>query len=262
MRVDIDGKTTILPGRGERGAPLVRKFSLPDGPHEIRLQPVGNGPVALYGVVTERTHPGVVIDQLGIPGMRAEVLLHWKPEVWTSLVQRRHPDLVVLAYGTNDVGDDNEPMEKYLENWRKVLMQVRSAAPDASCLLIGPTDRLGKDDTGTKRTMPRTPAVIAAQKKVAVQFRCGHWDAQAAMGGPGGMQVWAQTGLAAKDDVHLSRAGYERMAETLDASLRAAMALVAKSPEAAHGDHGKLERAKPDTSKPEHTKPTHPPARK
>lgn len=223
MRVDVDGKPLIIQGKGERGQPIIKHLNLADGPHEIRLQPVGNGPVALYGVVTERSQPGVMIDQLGIPGMRADILLHWKPEVLTLLTKRRHPDLVILAYGTNDVGDDNEPVDKYLETWRKVLTLVRWAAPDASCLLIGPTDRLGKDENGQKRTLPRTPTVIAAQRKVAQEFRCGHWDAQAAMGGPGGMQVWAQSGLATKDDVHLTRAGYERMAEILDNSLRAAM---------------------------------------
>ena len=32
--------------------------------------------------------------------------------------------------------------------------------------------------------------VIAVQREVALQFGCGAWDAQAAMGGPGAMAVW------------------------------------------------------------------------
>ncbi len=216
VHTEIDGKLLDLPTRGAAGSALVHTFTLAMGPHDIKLAPLGDGAVAIYGVVVERSTPGVVIDQLGIPGMRADVMLHWREDVFRGLVARRKPDLVVLAYGTNDVGDENEPIDSYLQNWRKVLTQLRTAAPDAGCLLIGPTDRLGKDD---KRTMPRTPAVIAAQRKVAVEFHCAHWDAQAAMGGPGGMTLWTQAGLTARDDVHLNRAGYEKMALLMDAEL-------------------------------------------
>ncbi len=216
VRAEIDGKPQELPTHGAAGSAIVHTYTLAMGPHEIKLAPVGNGPVGIYGVVVERSTPGVVIDQLGIPGMRAEVMLHWREDVFRGLVARRKPDLVVLAYGTNDVGDENEPIETYLQNWRKVLLQVRTAAPDASCLIVGPTDRLAKDD---KRTMPRTPAVIAAQRKVAAEFRCAHWDPQAAMGGAGGMAVWTRAGLTAGDDVHLNRAGYEKMAMLMDAEL-------------------------------------------
>ena len=216
VHAEIDGKPQELPTRGEAGSAIVHTFALAMGPHEVKLAPAGNGPVAIYGMVVERSTPGVVVDQLGIPGMRAEVLLHWREDVFRGLVARRKPDLVVLAYGTNDVGDESEPIETYLANWRKVLLQVRTAAPDASCLIVGPTDRLAKDD---KRTMPRTPAVIAAQRKVAAEFRCAHWDAQAAMGGAGAMTTWTQAGLTAKDDVHLNRAGYEKIAALMDAEL-------------------------------------------
>lgn len=216
VHAEIDGKSLELPTHGASGSALVHTFTLAMGPHEIRLAPAGNGPVGIYGAVAERSTSGVVIDQLGIPGMRAEVMLHWREDVFRGLVARRKPDLVVLAYGTNDVGDENEPMDTYVLNWRKVLTQVRTAAPDAGCLLIGPTDRLAKDD---KRTMPRTPAVISAQRKVAAEFHCAHWDAQAAMGGAGGMTLWTLAGLTARDDVHLNRAGYEKMALLMDAEL-------------------------------------------
>ncbi len=241
VRADIDGKIQEMPTRGAAGSALVHTFTLAMGPHEIRLSPAGNGPASIYGVVVERSSSGIVIDQLGIPGMRADILLHWREDVFRGLVSRRKADLVVLAYGTNDVGDENEPIETYLSTWRKVLLQVRSAAPDASCLIVGPTDRLARED---KRTMPRTPAVIAAQRKVATEFRCAHWDAQAAMGGAGGMNVWTQAGLTAKDDVHLNRAGYERMATLMDTELAKIRAGVKPAGNRASPNGGGKARAK------------------
>ena len=224
LKLEIDGEAREVSARGDQGQPIVHKFSLKDAPHEVRLSPVGNGPVGLYGAVVERSTPGVVIDQLGIPGMRADVLLHWREDVFAQLVALRRPDLVVLAYGTNDVGDEGEPIETYEQTWRKVLLQVRAAAPDASCLIVGPTDRLTREEGGGKRSMPRTPAVIAAQRRMAAQFRCAHWDPQAAMGGPGAMTQWTLAGLTAKDDVHLNRAGYERMAGLMDDELAKVLA--------------------------------------
>ena len=185
-----------------------------DAPHRLRLSPVGDGPVSLYGTVTERGGSGVVLDQMGIPGMRASVWLHWQEAAWAEQVQRRQPDLIVLAYGTNDVGDADEPLAKYAATWRQVLQRLRRVAPDASCILVGPTDRLEADGLGGKRTMPRTPGVIAVQRQVASEFGCAHFDAAAAMGG--GMPAWQKAKLAQADDVHLTKLGYEAMAVQLD----------------------------------------------
>ena len=222
-RVDIDGQRHDLDARA--GAAGLKTWSLRDTGHVVRLQPVGDGPVGLYGLVLERSAGGVVIDQLGIPGMKADIHLHWQEKTWAEQLARRQPDLVVLAYGTNDVGEVQAP-EAYAAEWLQVLERVRRAAPQAACVIVGPSDRLGKDENGQRRPMPRTPEVIAVQKKVAVQMGCGHWDAVAAMGGPGSMEAWRRGHWATKDGVHLNRDGYTRLAELFDAALHSGVAKV------------------------------------
>ena len=225
--LDLDGQRHILDGG--QAAAKVRQWDLPDSAHVLRLQPAGDGPVGLYGVVLERSSGGVVIDQLGIPGMRAEVHLHWQGQVWAEQLARRAPDLVVLAYGTNDVGDPQSAAD-YAAEWLRVLQRVRAAAPQAACVLVGPTDRLAKDDRGHWQPFARTPEVIAVQRRVAAQMGCGHWDAVAVMGGQGSMERWRRAGLAARDGVHLNRAGYTRLAELFDAALHAGLAKVVSVP--------------------------------
>ncbi len=219
LLVDLDGQVERISTRAETVTALFHVWRKADSGHTLRIAPVGDGPVTIYGMVVERTEPGVIIDQLGIPGMRADILLHWQEDVWRDQIERRKPDLVVLAYGTNDVGDEDEPIEVYADTWRKVLIRLREAVPNASCLLVGPTDRLGKDPQGNKRTFPRTEAVIATQKRIAAELGCGQWDAQAAMGGPGSMTRWRRARLAQRDDVHLDRAGYTWLAELFEAEL-------------------------------------------
>lgn len=221
--VDIDGQRHVLDG-GASAAPL-RAWQLRDSGHVVRLQPAGDGPVGLYGAVIERSAGGVVVDQLGIPGMRAEVHLHWQEQLWAEQLARRQPDLVVLAYGTNDLGEV-QTAEAYAAEWLQVLQRLRRAAPQAACLMVGPSDRLGKDDKGQRRPMPRTAEVIAVQKKVAAQMGCAHWDAVAAMGGLGSMAAWRRGRWATQDGVHLTRDGYTRLAELLDLALHQGVAKV------------------------------------
>lgn len=225
--LDVDGQRHVLDGA--LGAAKVRQWDLPDSGHSLRLQPAGDGPVGLFGVVIERAAGGVILDQLGIPGMRAGVHLHWQEQVWAEQLARRVPDLVVLAYGTNDVGDPQSAAD-YAVEWQRVLLRVRAAAPQAACLIVGPTDRLAKNERGRWQPFPRTPEVIAVQKRVAVQAGCGHWDAVAVMGGQGSMDKWRRAGLAAPDGVHLNRAGYTRFAELLDAALHQGLAKVRTVP--------------------------------
>lgn len=219
LLVDLDGHVERISTRADAVEAVFHVWRTTDAGHTLRIAPVGDGPVTIYGMVIERTAPGVIIDQLGIPGMRADILLHWQESVWRDQIERRKPDLVVLAYGTNDVGDEDEPIEVYADTWRKVLGRLRQAVPDASCILVGPTDRLGKDPQGEKRTFPRTAAVIQTQKRIAAELGCGQWDAQAAMGGPGSMTRWRRARLAQSDDVHLNRAGYTWLAELFEAEL-------------------------------------------
>lgn len=225
--VDIDGQRHVLDGA--LGAPRLRQWDLADRGHLVRLQPAGDGPVGLFGVVMERSAGGIVIDQLGIPGMRAEIHLHWQEQVWAEQMARRAPDLVVLAYGTNDVGDQQSAAD-YANEWQKVLRRVRAAAPQAACVIVGPTDRLAKDEHGRWQPFARTPEVIEVQKRVAAQAGCGHWDAVAVMGGQGTMDHWRRAGLAARDGVHLNRAGYTRLAELFDAALHSGVAKVVSVP--------------------------------
>ncbi|MSP91974.1 MAG: hypothetical protein EXR79_09285 [Myxococcales bacterium] len=213
IEVTIDGAPHVVPTRADTESVQFETWKLKDKAHVVRLRPLGTGAVVVYGLVTERSRGGAVVDQLGIPGMRAEVQLHWAEARWAQQVARRSPDLVVLAYGTNDVADAATPDTLYREQWREVLARVRRAAPQAACVIVGPTDRLVRGPDGRKEGHPRTPDILAVQRAAAAEASCAHWDAQAAMGGPGAMVRWRRHRLAPGDDVHLNRAGYLWLAE-------------------------------------------------
>ncbi len=224
--VDLDGrksarvKTGLAAGR-EAGFAVWQRL-LPLGPRKVRVRPLGNGPVTFFGVALDASRPGVVIDTLGINGSRETDHLQWDAGLFAEQLVRRDPDLVVMAYGTNAVGDE-EPLEDFQRRLESVLSRLRSIVPRAACLFIGPSDRPvrveGREADGDKVTgylaRARQVPFIAAQKRAAHRYGCAYWDFASAMGGPLSMVAWAaaREPLAAPDHVHLTRAGYERVAQ-------------------------------------------------
>jgi lysophospholipase L1-like esterase len=192
-------------------------FELPPGEHTIELRARGDGQIDIYGITLERDEPGVVVDTLGISGTRAANALEWDAGLWREHVQRRRPDLVVLAFGTNEATDAQQPIADYEERLRAVLARYRDAIGDASCVLVGPGDFPQRDGGDRFVPRPRVREIIAAQRRAAPDYGCGFWDLQGFMGGELAMTQWvrAEPPMANPDHVHLTRRGYVRMGMAL-----------------------------------------------
>lgn len=178
-------------------------FDATPGPHIIRAQLHGNGPVRLFGVVTETAAPGVVVDTLGIGGSDMAASLSWSEEVWIEAVRHRNPDLVSFAYGTNETMDSGRSSAVYESQLRAVLTRLRRALPSVSCVLISPFDM-------PKAARARLLKVLDVQRRASKDFGCGFWDGYAFMGGEGAMRRWvnAKPPLAQHDHIHLTQLGY------------------------------------------------------
>jgi lysophospholipase L1-like esterase len=130
----------------------------------------------------------------------------------------------VLAYGTNEAGDDDVPPAAYEDRLRRVLTRIGEVAPDASCLLVGPSDRpLLLEDGVTYGVRPLLNSVIDVQRRVAAELGCGFFDVRAFMGGELSMVRWtaAVPPLGARDHVHLTMLGYQQLGEALNKALLA-----------------------------------------
>ncbi len=209
--------------RGDEIAADYELFTVPDGPHTFELHARGDGPITIYGVSVEREVPGVILDTLGINGARAASHLMWDEPLWREHLRRRNPDLVVLAYGTNESGDDEQPIEVYERDLRQVVTRIRTAAPHSSCLLIGPSDRPIVNRDGTFLERPRTALVIDSQRRVSAEMGCAFFDLVGFGGGAMHMVQWAafDPAWAQRDHVHYTIRGYQRLGEVLHTSLLA-----------------------------------------
>jgi lysophospholipase L1-like esterase len=189
-------------------APLPDYFTAPipaDRMHRIEVRTVTPGKTRILGIVTEHIAPGVSYDVLGINGARAKRLISWNDTAFVDNIVQRKPDLIIVAYGTNEVSDDDWTIESYQRMFAAILKRFKRAAPQASILVYGPPDRTDIQLGG------RMAAMIAAQRRAALEVGAAFWDSYGAMGGAGSMDVWASIGLGQGDRVHLTKDGYIRM---------------------------------------------------
>ncbi len=188
-----------------------------DRPHDITIGSGANVAITLFGLVSELSGPGVVLDTLGIPGARARAQLYWDQALFQDHLRRRSPDLVVLSYGTNESTDVTQPIRDYAGHLREVVRRMRAAAPQASCLLVGPTDFPERVKKGVYQPRARTAQINELQRTTATEFGCAYFDVIAAMGGPLSMLDWAKADppLGAKDLIHFTRRGYALLGDRI-----------------------------------------------
>lgn len=189
-------------------------FEVPDASHRVEVRTVGDGDVLLYGMNLDRSAAGVIVDTLGIDGAQVFTPLRWNEDHFTEQLRHAAPDLVVLAYGTNESMQPGLSDAAYERAIVDMLGRVARAAPTSSCLLLGPPDMArhtkGREDW---YTWGRIGEIIAVQKRVAEAAGCAFFDQQEAMGGPGSIIQWASEPepRANGDRVHLRRSGYTQM---------------------------------------------------
>jgi lysophospholipase L1-like esterase len=223
LRIRVDD---AAPRDVATAAPALRlqrfRVEVPDGPHRLTLAPAGDGEVRVFGVSMERDGGGALVDALGVRGETACSWLDWEPAMAAQGLAVLDPDLVVLAYGTNEANDSRWAPETYRRDLDAMLGRLRAVLPaEVPCILVGPSDRAVELSQGRYAVWDRTTPVASVQREVAPVWGCAFWDWQAATGGPGSMVAWRlhDPPLAASDLLHFTPAGYAIAADRFLAAL-------------------------------------------
>jgi lysophospholipase L1-like esterase len=197
------------------GSPI-RRAELEADPREPLIIHVLAGAPRFYGAILEGTEPGVVLDAIGIDGARVATALAWDAPSFEAELAERDPELIVLAYGTNEAFDAVR-VDRYELELERLLARFRRGAPNADCVILGPPDALARDGSPVRRV----PEISVAYASVARRSGCAFISQLALMGGFGSFSTWAnlRPPLAFSDGLHLTRRGYQRLGELVVGAL-------------------------------------------
>lgn len=216
--------------RGPRGIATVQ-ISSKSPMSRLMIRTEDDAPVRLTGLYAD-TRQGAVLDNYGIAGASGAFWLHVPQDLLRQAQALRPYDLILLAYGTNDVTGPQWDAAAYRSKFEQTLQAARAVHGDVACVLITPGDRVTSQvvrktvRTGNRtrtvrqvvydlKTFPERHAQAARiQAEVGVEQGCLTWDMSIAMRKRGG--AWAMSKakppLMAADMIHLTPAGYREMA--------------------------------------------------
>ncbi len=161
------------------------------------------GRTELYGILLENEDPGIVYHALGVNG--ATVADFASGELLAEQVQRLHPDLIILSFGSNDAYYPSFQADQFKKNYSDFLDSLAKAAPKASIVLTTPGDAYFRKRYFNYNYVKARKVILrlARERGLAV------WDFYAVMGGPNSIFEWFRQGYAQPDKMHLTQKGYE-----------------------------------------------------
>ncbi|HEY1940537.1 MAG TPA: GDSL-type esterase/lipase family protein [Roseiarcus sp.] len=217
---------------------------LPDetGAHgfrDVEVKALTDAPVTVTGVEVARDGDGVSYVSLGFPGATVQVLQKLETGNLADDLKRMAPDVIVLAFGTNEGFNDALDIPTYTEQYEQIVRRLQALRPGLRIIMIGPPDgarpagvchnsAVGHDCATAPQpvaaegggpcrfpTPPKLPQVREAQRRLAERLGVDFWDWSSVMPGPCGAQVWAAANppLMAHDYVHMTLEGYKRSAD-------------------------------------------------
>jgi lysophospholipase L1-like esterase len=217
FKMEADGMEIGSADTGGEQAPGFASFTFPPGSKDFTLR-VTSGSVRLYGADFRKAGAGVVYSSLGINGANITLLSQrLNGPHWTAQLRHYQPDLVVVAFGTNESGFPNFVDGTWGHELKAAVLRIKAAVPDASILLMSPMDRGERKNNGEIGTVDALPRLVDIESKVAAETGVAFFNTFQAMGGEGTMAKWynGEPRLVGADFIHPMPMGARIVGELL-----------------------------------------------
>ncbi|MCZ0772646.1 SGNH/GDSL hydrolase family protein [Campylobacter hepaticus] len=167
----------------------------------------------LGGYFITQKNNNIFLDTIAINGAKSDLWLSWNQTVVKKELQLLHNDLIILAYGSNDVlfkGFEKQEFKNNLKNWIKILKTYNK---NALIMLISPPTVVQKEGKIYKLA-PDFFTIRKALYEVAKEEKTLIFDMHQFMQDSGGKNKWIEQKFSL-NDVHLTVKGYELMAKKM-----------------------------------------------
>lgn len=166
--------------------------------------------VHLYGISLDGDK-GVYLDNFSMRGHSGLELTKISKNTLQEFNKYFSYDLIILHFGVNIVQAGSTNYGWYEKGMMRVIEHLKDSFPESSILLISTLDRSTKDNDNLI-TDDSIPSLVEAQSRIAKKTNISFLNLYTAMGGRESMLNWVERGLAAKDYIHISRAGGKKIA--------------------------------------------------
>jgi hypothetical protein len=213
--ITADGKSVAtVETRNADKQPGYAAASVEGGAKKFEITTAGR--VRLFGIDLENT-TGAVVDNLGVVSVNVKSFDVNNAAHFEAELAHRSADLVMIMIGANEaqwLKPTDQDTKAYPTHYAKLLTEIRKARPDATCLVVSPTDQAEAKD-GEYPSRPVMPVLVAAQRAAAHAQGCAFYSTYDWMGGKGSAAKWFRKGLVGSDFQHLSRKGANKLSEAV-----------------------------------------------
>lgn len=157
----------------------------------------------LHGIELLSEKDGNEYIDLGVAGAQ---FTHLKSRANLALNQIKllQPDLLICSFGTNEAYNMNWEGQTYKRALKEFIQEVKAMSPKTVFLFTSPPDT---------RSQNRLPKYQQEVIQVLAESKEPFYDLNGAMGGFGSSKDWVKNGCFLKDQLHLTKEGYQLQAK-------------------------------------------------
>ena len=183
-------------------------------PKSFKIKFRGKGSPELYGISLDNKW-GVALDNIPLRGSAGLVFSKNDTVQLRQMYEDLNVGMIILQFGGNVVPYMSNA-KVYKKIFKRELKVIKSLAPDAAVLVVGPSDMSLKEN-GNYITYPHLEKVRDAMRNASLESGYAFWDMYKAMGGRNSMPSWvfANPPLAINDFVHFNARGSRVISEML-----------------------------------------------
>ena len=219
IEIKLDGRVeSRYDLKAEKAEPIVIRLDPERTPtdkvKQIVIGTTGAGTVSIASISVYNRRSGLAYNAVGFPGAQINLIDKFDERVLASELHRISPQIVVLAFGTNEGFRDDLDLTAYAQTYDRTVTRIRSILPGATIVVVAPPDGAHKEGGECGRTPPQLARVRDVQEEIAKRHKLVYWNWASIMPEECGAHRWATMSppLMAKDRVHFTIEGYKKSA--------------------------------------------------
>jgi len=200
------GSGFVLVNQQQKGRMSFFDFESTSPVHQFTLS-LRNGDqgdqFTLHGIELPEEEKGIEYIDLGVAGAQFTHLKS-RANLVSDQIKILQPDLIICSFGTNEAYNAKWAIQSYKKALQEFIQEIKLVSPKTVFLLSSPPD------TRSQNRVPKNQQEVI---RILAEMKVPFYDLNAVMGGFGSSLDWVKDGCFLKDQLHLTKEGYQLQAK-------------------------------------------------